>query len=222
MAADIETLDPNRIYDLAELARHGLARWDVVRLAQKGLIASLGTGTYVHQDFVPDVHDDLAVIALRCPAATLNIHTAADLHGMNNRNLPMIYMGVPATMSPPKVGGNFMTELNIIRWKRPQDINVGIEERIIRGVTVRLTDPERTVCDMWRYSFRNPGLRGNPTRIGDEALKYCMNAYLDQNDGASSALADMMEKLEVSKNTYDAFLDNLRSHVDGYSHDRAF
>jgi hypothetical protein len=32
----------------------------------------------------------------------------------------------------------------------------------------------------------------------------------------------MMEKLEVSKNTYDAFIDSLRSHVDGYSHDRAF
>jgi Predicted transcriptional regulator len=222
MPFDIDQLDQNRIYDVADLARMGLARWDISRMAQKGILESLGTGTYVRHDFIPDMYDDLAVVALRCPVATLNLFTAADLHGMNNRNLPKIYIGVPAVIAPPKIGGNFIGDLNIIRWKRPQDITIGIEERIIRGVTVRLTDPERTVCDMWRYSFRNPGVRGNPTRVGDEALSYCLNAYLDQNDGSSAALADMMERLEVSRNTYDTFLDNIRSHVDGYSHAKTF
>jgi predicted transcriptional regulator of viral defense system len=222
MAFDIETLDPDRIYDLDELARRGLARWDVARLVQRELLSSLGTGVYVRHDFVPDAYDDLAVIAIRCPSATFNLYTATDLHGMNNRNLPKVYIGVPVTQKPPKIGGNFMADLNVIRWKRPQDIGIGIEERIIRGVAVRLTDPERTVCDMWRYSFNNPGLRGKPTKIGDEALKYCLNAYLDQNDGASSALVDMMERLEVTRNTYDAFLQDLRNHIGGYSHERTF
>lgn len=222
MAFDIETVDPDRIYDLDQLKKLGLARWDVTRLVQKEMLASLATGAYVRHDFVPGIHDDLAVIALRCPKATLNLHTAADLHEMNNRNLPKIYIGVPITQKPPQIGGNFLAELNVIRWKRDQDIAVGIEERIIRGVTVRLTDPERTVCDMWRYSLNNPGLRGKPTKIGAEALNYCLNAYLDQNDGASSALIDMIDELGVSENSREAFLQDLRNHIGGYSHDRVF
>jgi hypothetical protein len=222
MTHSVDFLDPERIYDLATLKGQQLERWDVTRLAQRGMLQSLGTGAYAHRDFVPGLHDGLAVVALRCPDAIFNLHTAAELHNMNNRNLPKIFLGVPARCAPPTIGGKFTTALNIIRWKRSQDVEVGIEDRIIRGVPVKVTDPERTVCDMWRYSLRNPGLRGNPTRILDEDLEYCMNAYLDQNEGASSALLDMMEMLKVSKNTYDAFIDNLRTHIGGYSHSRPF
>lgn len=222
MAFDVQILDQDRIYGVEELGARGLARWEISRLMQRGLLSSHGTGTYVHHAFVPGAHDDLAVLAIRCPSAVFNISTAADLHGMNNRNLPGIYVGIPAAQRAPMISRNFATNLYTTRWSREQDVLVGIEERIIRGVTIKLTDPERTVCDMWRYSFHNPGLRGNPSRVGDEALEYCMNAYLDQVDGATSALADMMSSLEVSKSTEEAFIQYLRVYSAGYSRNRVF
>jgi hypothetical protein len=223
MAFDVSHIDPQRIYGIDELVgRHGAARWEVARLLQKGDLSSPGTGTYVHRDFVPDAHDDLAVLALRCPEAIFNLHTAADLHGMNNRNLPGIYVGLPASQRVPSIGRNFVTEIIATRWSRDADLAAGVEERIIRSVTVRLTDQERTVCDMWRYSFHNPGIRGNPNRVGDEELAHCMHAYLDVNDGATSALTDMMSRLDPPRSTWNAFVQYLRTFQSAYSRDRVF
>ncbi|NTF17750.1 hypothetical protein G6L37_05005 [Agrobacterium rubi] len=223
MSFDTNAINPDRIYSLGDLERTlGLQRWDVSRLLQKGVLDSLGTGVYVHRDFVPGLQDDLAIIALRCPEAVFNLYTSADLHEMNNRTLQGVYVGIPASQRAPTVGGNFVTKILATRWSREIDMTVGVEERIVRAVPIRLTDPERTVCDMWRYSMQNPGLRGNPKRIGDEELSYALRKYLDVNDGATSALAEMMYRLDAPRSTQDAFVQYLRAFTSGYEHNRVF
>lgn len=223
MSFEIDRLDPDRLYGIEELTGgFGLQRWEVARLVQRGALQSPGTGTYVHHEFVPGEHDDLAVVAIRSPSAVFHLHTASDLHGMNNRNLPGIYLGIPAAQRVPSIGRNFVSDLIVTRWSRDADSLVGIEERIVRKVTVRLTDQERTVCDMWRNSFHNPGVRGNPRRIGDAELNHCLICYLDQNDGATGALADMMEKLEAPRSSQDAFVQFLRTFTAGYERERVF
>lgn len=223
MAFDPANLDTDRIYGIAELTdRFGLQRWEVARLVAKGILESPGTGTYVSQHFVPSEHDDLAVIALRCSQAVFHLHTAADLHGLSNRSYFGICLGVPASQRAPSIGRNFTSEITTTRWTRPHDHTVGVEERIIRKVTVRLTDQERTVCDMWRYSFHNPAFRVGSIRIMDEDLTHCVISYLKQNDGATGALAEMMDRLEAPRSSQEAFVQYLRTFSAGYAHERVF
>lgn len=218
-------IDVNRIYPLSLLeGDFELSRTTVGRLVDRGELATLGTGVYVHSDFVPNPgQDDLAVISLRCPAVVFNLRTAAELHGLNEDAITGYHFAIPRTQKPPQIGRGYGSELFAMRQAREIDLTVGIEERVIRGVTVRLTNPERTVCDMWRYSYNNPALRGNPqTRISDESLNYCVTTYLNQNDGAESGLTDMISDLELPRAMRSSFIQFIRVFAAGYNSNRVF
>lgn len=74
--------------------------------------------------------------------------------------------------------------MRFVHWRDPAAFEVGIEERTVSGVPVRLTNPARTVVDMLRMS----------SVVGEDRALECLRDYLDGNEpvGELRAVADAL------------------------------
>jgi predicted transcriptional regulator of viral defense system len=89
--------------------------------------------------------------------------SALRFHGLTTEAPFEVWLGIDAKARLPKVE---YPPLRIVRFSGPA-LTEGVEEHVIRGVTVRVTNPARTVVDCFKY--RNKvGLN-----VALEALRDC-------------------------------------------------
>lgn len=74
--------------------------------------------------------------------------------------------------------------MRFVHWRDPAAFEVGIEEKTVSGVPVRLTGPARTVVDMLRMS----------SIVGEDRALECLRDYLDDRGpvGELQATADAL------------------------------
>lgn len=70
---------------------------------------------------------------------------------------------------------HWMLEIDTLMWRNPEMFELGVEEHLIDGVPVRITSPERTLVDLFRYSTFNPSMRTEQVRITDEMFLETLN-----------------------------------------------
>ena len=78
--------------------------------------------------------------------------------------------------------------ITIYYWKA-ENLEFGIEERVISGYCVRITDLERSVCDAVKY--RN--------KIGLDICSEIIRSYIRKRERNLSRLADYAKKLRIEK-----------------------
>ena len=78
--------------------------------------------------------------------------------------------------------------ITIYYWKA-ENLEFGIEERVISGYRVRITDLERSVCDAVKY--RN--------KIGLDICSEIIRSYIRKRGRNLSRLADYAKKLRIEK-----------------------
>ena len=78
--------------------------------------------------------------------------------------------------------------ITIYYWKA-ENLEFGIEERVISGYRVRITDLERSVCDAVKY--RN--------KIGLDICSEIIRSYIRKRERNLSRLADYARKLRIEK-----------------------
>ena len=78
--------------------------------------------------------------------------------------------------------------ITIYYWKA-ENLEFGIEERVISGYRVRITDLERSVCDAVKY--RN--------KIGLDICSEIIRSYIRKRERNLSRLADYAKKLRIEK-----------------------
>lgn len=219
----VSQLDDQRLYDLAELEAAGLSKMAVSRLTEKGRLTSPVRGVYIRPDFEPHILDDHLLVVKRAPNVIFNLYTAARIHDITQVEPNDLWIGLrPSEKNPPKMGDTFHLELQTLRWARPVDVEVGIETIFIRGVELKLTNPERTVVDMWRYSRHNPSMKSQHQRITDEHAMQCLGAYLEANSGKTSGLGSMAMKLNLSPAATENFISFVQTYSSGLAFHRVF
>lgn len=62
--------------------------------------------------------------------------------------------------------------MRFVHWRDPAAFEVGVEEKVVSGVTVRTTGPARTVVDMLRMS----------SVVGEDRALECLRDYLDGSE----------------------------------------
>ena len=77
----------------------------------------------------------------------------------------------------------------IIYYWKPENLTFGIVQQEISGYRVRITDPERSVCDAVKY--RN--------KIGLDVCAEIIRSYLARRDRNLSRLSDYANRLRVAK-----------------------
>jgi len=197
----LELLSDGQIRSLKELRELGVSPQTLRRLVENGEIENPGLGLYQvpRQDLDP--RDCLAAIAKLVPVSMVWMLSAAAIHGITQDMPANLWLAVPKTHRGTIGPGAAFDgpPLNVTRLARENDFEIGVETVKIRGVDVRITKPERTVVDMWRYSTLNTSVQAQARKIDDETFLDALTNYLspDRGGGDLASVAEMADKFGV-------------------------
>lgn len=146
---------------LSEFKLAGITTATVSRMAKKGALVQLSRGLYQLPDAPLDPNHSLAEAAKRVPKGVICLTSALAFHELTDTIPSKVWVAIgikdwrPRVMHPP---------LQFVRFGADA-LASGIEEHMIEGVLVRITNPARTIVDLFRYRQsagtryqRSPGL----------------------------------------------------------------
>jgi predicted transcriptional regulator of viral defense system len=165
---------------LAEFKKQGITAAAVSRLAKEGSITRLGRGLYQLPDAEVSVHHDLAEAIKRVPRGVICLVSALAFHGLTDRIPAQVWMAIGRKDWRPRIE---YTPTEFVRFS-PEHLTNGVDVHIIEGVEVAISNPARTVVDLFRYRRRlglNVAMEGlrealrqhkaTPAEIADYAAK---------------------------------------------------
>ncbi len=133
----------------SSLPTQGLPRVALTRLVRQGLLTRVGRGLYAIPDRSVSEHGSLAEVARKHPQAIVCLLSALRVHDLTTQAPFEIWLAIPNKARAPKVD---YPPLRIVRFSGAA-LTEGIDEHVIDGVTVRVTNVARTVADC--FKFRN-------------------------------------------------------------------
>lgn len=135
---------------LSEFTQAGITAATISRMKAKGLVLQLGRGLYQLPDATVDANHSLAEAAKRVPKGIVCLTSALAFHELTDAIPSRVWMAIgpkdrkPRATHPP---------LQFVRFGEKVH-HAGVEEHVIEGVKVRITNPAKTVVDLFRYRQR--------------------------------------------------------------------
>ena len=148
---------------MSEAIAHGITRYMLYSLRDKGIIEQVSRGVYRLMELPPISNPDLVTVSLRFPNAVICLISALSYHNITTQIPHAVSVAVPRDSRIPSL------DYPPIQAHRFSDeaYNAGIENHVIDGAHVKIYNPEKTLADC--FKFRN--------KIGMEvvleALKLC-------------------------------------------------
>lgn len=167
---------PQAILDLArthglirprDLAPLGLPRVSLTRLVRRGALTRVGRGLYALPDRPVCEHAALAEVARKHPQGIICLLSALRFHDLTTQSPFEVWLAIPNKARAPRMD---YPPLRILRFSGAA-LTEGIEEHLVGGVRIRVTNAAKTVADCFKY--RN--------KIGlDVALEALREAWKDK------------------------------------------
>ena len=173
---------PFRASDLAAagIPRSYLARWE-----KQGVVERLSRGLYRLVEVEPTELGSVAEVARRAPKGVICLLTALQIHNLTSEVPHAVWLMIPTKGHRPKI--DFVqTELV---YASGLALTHGVEDRIVEGVHVQLTNPAKTVADCFRY--RN--------HIGMETAYTALRDYLSAVHARRSPVYTIVNLIEAAK-----------------------
>jgi len=134
---------------MSEAIEHGITRYMLYSLRDKGVIEQVSRGIYRLAELPPINNPDLVTVSLRFPNAVICFISALAYHGITTQ--------VPHHVSVAVPRGSRMPSLDYPPIRAHRFLNEayssGIVEHMIDGVSVKIYNPEKTLADC--FKFRN-------------------------------------------------------------------
>jgi predicted transcriptional regulator of viral defense system len=131
----------------SELTKAGVAATTVARMEQKGQIIRLARGLYQLPDASLDVNHSLAEAAKLVPKGVVCLVSALAFHELTDTIPPRVWMAIGPKDRRPRV---LRPPLQFVRFS-DKLFRAGVDVHRIEGVPVRITNPARTIVDLFRY-----------------------------------------------------------------------
>jgi len=167
-----------RPMSVAELHSVGASRATLHRMAEAGEIERLAHGVYGLPD-LGSPYLNWAALSVRVPCAVFCLTSAATFHRITQNMETRTVIAVPHDLGQVQGGRGkaYPVRIRLLRWRREESFREGVDIHEIDGVPVRITSPERTVVDMFRFSGLNQRCR--KVHVQDEAFLDCIAKALD-------------------------------------------
>jgi predicted transcriptional regulator of viral defense system len=139
-----------RLLTASELDVHSSA---MARLEREGAIERIIPGVYVGTSHPRHPLIEVAAWTRRHSEAVACLLTAAVYHRLTDAFPRGVWLFVPLGTPPPRsrVAPVHVVQVAPRFVDRDADAENGIERREVHGVEVRITGPDRTTLDLWRY-----------------------------------------------------------------------
>lgn len=132
-----------------DLTARGLPRVALTRLVRQGRLIRIDRGLYSLPNRQISEHGSMAEVASKYPQGIVCLLSALRVHGLTTQSPFEVWLAIPNKDRAPKMD---YPPLRIVRFSG-KALTEGIEEHIIDGVTVRVSNVARTVVDC--FKFRN-------------------------------------------------------------------
>lgn len=146
------------------IAAHGVHNRTLTDLVREGFLERPVRGVYVLAEPFGDA--DLvraSILRLAVPEGVICLRGAARLHGMHDNDTPVwtIAVGHKRPVRVPE-------RVKVVRWSNPNYLTEGVVEcEGVAGITFRVTDPARTVADMFRKDHHRDWGGGRATTLAE-------------------------------------------------------
>lgn len=147
-----------------DLDEHGIAREQLRRLHDQGLVEQIGRGLYRLPGAEITEHQALAEASKRAPHGVVCLLSALRFHGLTTQSPFEVWLAIDRKARLPKVDS---PPLRIVRFSG-QALTQGVEEHRLQGIPARIYSPAKTVADCFKYRNKI----GIDTAI--EALRDCV------------------------------------------------
>jgi predicted transcriptional regulator of viral defense system len=135
---------------LTELTGAGVTAATVSRMKEKGLITQLCRGLYQLPDAPLDANHSLAEAAKLIPKGIVCLVSALAFHELTDTIPSRVWMAIGPKDRQSRIA---RPAIQFVRFK-PELLRAGVDSHIIESVNVRITNPARTVVDLFRYRQR--------------------------------------------------------------------
>ena len=132
---------------LREFEEAGYPKATVLRLAEAGKLERLGRGLYAlpGRDFTE--WESLVHVAKRVPGGVVCLLTALSFYNFTDQNPHRVWLAIDRKARQPRLDW----PPSEVVWWSPDVLSFGVVERLVGGVTVRITSPAKTVADCLKY-----------------------------------------------------------------------
>ncbi|MEM7604987.1 MAG: type IV toxin-antitoxin system AbiEi family antitoxin domain-containing protein [Myxococcota bacterium] len=164
---------PFRARDLGDL---GIPRSYLTRLVDRGALERTSRGVYRLADAqITELHS-LGQVALHAPHVVICLLSALQAHELTTEVPAAVWIMIAHKAWAPTLDS---LQVEVVRASGAA-LDYGVEELTIEGVSVKMTQPAKTVADCFRYR-RHVGL--------DVALE-ALRDYLKRSDASIDALVE--------------------------------
>ena len=154
----------------------------ILRGVKRGELTKVRHGVYALTD---ELLDNMIDVEKFIPRGVVCLYNAWSYYNLTTTVPPEFCIAIEAKR---KVSLNSPFPIKLYYWKK-ENLQIGVTQAEISGHTVRITDLERSVCDVVKY--RN--------KVGMELCGEVIRNYLKRTDKNLSLLSDYSKKLRVSK-----------------------
>ena len=134
---------------MSEAIAHGITRYMLYSLRDKGIIEQVSRGIYRLVELPPISNPDLVTVSLRFPNAVICLISALSYHNITTQIPHVVSVAVPRDSRIPSLD---YPPVQAHRFSN-NAYNSGIENHSIDGVPVKIYTPEKTLADC--FKFRN-------------------------------------------------------------------
>lgn len=136
------------IFRTMDFVDAGFPREYLRRLKQRGIIHRAGPGLYAAHSLDGDQHQTLLEASIRFPAAVVCLLSALQFHEMGTQAPFQVWLALPVSMRLPR-----LTQPLPIQFCKfsPASHRFGLKRYPVRGGSVPVYDPAKTVADCFKY-----------------------------------------------------------------------
>lgn len=132
---------------MSEAIKHGITRYMLYSLKDKGIIEQISRGVYRLTSLPPLSNQDLVTVSLRIPNAVICLISALSYHGLTTQIPHSVSIAIPRETHTPTL---VYPPIQVHRFSGKAYL-AGIEEHLIDETNIKIYSAEKTIADCFKY-----------------------------------------------------------------------
>ena len=150
----------------------GIPRKYLSRLVERGQAERIGRGLYMAAETEWEPHHSLAAVAARVPHGVVCLLSALLFHELTSELPRETWLAIDNAAWRPQLAP---VPVHIVRFSAAA-LSTGVEDHVIEGVPVHITNPAKTVVDCFKFRHQIG------VDVAIEALRDCRRKQACSND----------------------------------------
>ena len=126
----------------------GMATIALSRMVESGLLERVARGIYRHPESEWNEYISLSTVAAMVPKGVIVLLSALNFHQIGTHQAYSVWVQLPIKSANPKIE---YPPIEVVRTRKVDALTKGVDEHLLNGIAVKITNPARTVADCFKH-----------------------------------------------------------------------